>query len=99
MTPPTIWNVPHLRNLYFTGREQVLAYLQETLGGKKTVALTQASAISGLGGIGKTQVAVEYAYRYKEAYHSVLWVNATSRETLIEGFVTIARLLSLPAKD
>ena len=54
---------------------------------------------AALGGIGKTQVAVEYAYRYKDTYHCIFWINATARETLIEGFVTIARLLALPAKD
>ena len=96
---PAIWNVPHLRNLYFTGREQVLAHLQETLNGKKTVALTQASAISGLGGIGKTQVAVEYAYRYGSKYQTILWVNADTHKSLVSDFVTLASLLNLPEKD
>ena len=98
-TRPIIWNVPHLRNLYFTGREQVLAHLQETLNGKKTVALTQASAISGLGGIGKTQVAVEYAYRYGSKYQAILWVNADTHKSLVSDFVTLADLLNLPEKD
>jgi tetratricopeptide (TPR) repeat protein/transcriptional regulator with XRE-family HTH domain len=96
---PAIWNVPHLRNLYFTGREQVLAHLQETLSGKKTVALTQASAISGLGGIGKTQVAVEYAYRYGSKYQAVLWANADTYKSLVSDFVTLAALLNLAEKD
>ncbi len=98
-THPTIWNVPHLRNLYFTGREQVLAHLQETLGGKKMVALTQASAVSGLGGIGKTQVAVEYAYRYGSRYQTILWVNADTLKSLLSDFVSLASLLDLPEKD
>ncbi len=45
---PSIWNIPHLRNLYFTGREDILAQLHTTLNSKKTVALSQPSAISGL---------------------------------------------------
>jgi tetratricopeptide (TPR) repeat protein/transcriptional regulator with XRE-family HTH domain len=98
-TGPTIWNVPHLRNLYFTGREQILEYLHATLGRKKTVALTQASAISGLGGIGKTQVAVEYAYRYGSRYQAILWVNADTHKSLVSDFVALAGLLDLPEKN
>ncbi len=53
------WNVPHPRNPSFTGREDVIAGLRERLARKGKTALAQ--AISGLGGIGKTQTAVEYA--------------------------------------
>src|SRR5205814_931497 len=61
-----IWNVPFLRNQCFTGREQLLARLHKALTAEDTVALTRTHALSGLGGIGKTQTALEYAYRYAE---------------------------------
>jgi tetratricopeptide (TPR) repeat protein/transcriptional regulator with XRE-family HTH domain len=93
---PVIWNIPHLRNLYFTGREAILVYLHEALSTKKTVALTQPQAISGLGGIGKTQTAVEYAYRYGAEYSAVLWARADFHRSLISDFVAIAALLNLP---
>ena len=64
------WNVPFLRNPYFTGREQFLLSLHRTLAAEKTVALSQTRAISGLGGIGKTQIAIEYAYRYAREYEA-----------------------------
>jgi len=49
--PLPIWNVPYRRNLFFTGREDVLAHLYTVLRSSKAAALTQ--AISGLGGIGR----------------------------------------------
>src|SRR5690242_9821781 len=50
-----IWNVPYKRNPFFTGRDEELARLHEILHKNRAVALTQAYALCGLGGIGKTQ--------------------------------------------
>ncbi len=80
--PASAWNVPYLRNPIFTGREELLKQLHDNLTQNKTAALTQVQAIHGLGGIGKTQTAVEYAYRYGDEYHAVLWVNAATRDEL-----------------
>ncbi len=93
------WNVPSRRNPYFTGREDLLTRLHEFLHSGKATALTQPQAISGLGGIGKTQTAVEYAYRYRGDYQAVLWASAASRETLISDFVALAAVLQLPERD
>jgi tetratricopeptide (TPR) repeat protein len=93
------WNVPYTRNALFTGREDVLTQLYEALRAGKTTASSQPQAISGLGGIGKTQTAMEYAYRYRDDYDYVLWVKAESREALISDFVTIAHLLNLPEQQ
>ncbi len=101
--PTNIWNVPNARNPHFTGRDELLDRLHQQLipaGQNDTtktrrVALTQPQAIKGLGGIGKTQIAVEYAYRSRDQglYTHTLWVNAASEETITTSFVTIADLL------
>src|SRR5260370_11712930 len=66
-------NPPLKRNTYFTGRSSQLNQLHTLLTAGEQVALTQ--AISGLGGIGKTQLSQEYAYRHQKSYHDILWVN------------------------
>ncbi len=90
--PLAIWNVPYRRNSFFTGREELLQQLHDNLTKNKTAALT------GLGGIGKTQTAIEYAYRYRNDYHYVLWANAHSHEILLSDLVTLAGVLQLPEK-
>lgn len=91
---PPIWNVPYERNPLFTGREQVLQQLHDSLITGKSAALTQ--TISGLGGVGKTQIAVEYCYRHRGDYKAILWGRADSRGELLDDLVSIARLLGLP---
>ena len=96
---PSIWNAPYQRNMLFTGREDILEKLHTLLTTGQTAALTQPQAISGLGGIGKTQIAIEYTYRYHTDYMAVFWVKADLREVLISDFVSIADLLNLPEKN
>jgi hypothetical protein len=93
------WNVPFPRNLAFTGREDILADLRVSLTERGRTALAQ--AINGVGGIGKTQAAVEYAYRYRGQYRAVLWLNAESPLALKAAFGEIARRmqLTLPETD
>jgi len=100
--PPTdsrVGDIPITRNPYFTGREPLLALLHERLSTARMAALTQAQALYGLGGIGKTQTAAEYAFRYGDDYSNVFWMRAATRETLVAEFVALAQLLDLPEKD
>jgi len=100
--PSSIWNVPYQRNAFFTGREEILTQLHAELHTKGTVAITQAHALCGLGGIGKTQIVLEFAYRHRDEYRAVLWVKSDTRENLLSDFLSLATLLNLPeqhAKD
>jgi len=94
-----VWNVPYPRNPFFTGREELLSRLYDQLQAGQAMALSQPQAISGLGGIGKTQLALEYAYRYRGDYQAVLWTQADTRENLTSSYLTIAALLNLPEKN
>jgi tetratricopeptide (TPR) repeat protein len=94
-----VWNVPFPRNPIFTGREGLLQELAKTLQTGEATAISQPQAISGLGGIGKTQIAVEYAYQHRQDYQAILWARADTHEALVSGYVEIAHLLNLPHKD
>lgn len=94
-----IQNIPIPQNIFFTGREPLLATLHKRLSTARAAALTQPQALYGLGGIGKTQTAAEYAYRFGDDYTHVFWVWAASRETLVDDFVTLAELLKLPEQN
>jgi tetratricopeptide (TPR) repeat protein len=97
--PERVWNVPFSRNPVFTGREESLAQLRTCFQTDHTAAPSRPQAVSGLGGVGKTQIALEYAHRYRQEYQTVLWSRADTREALISGYVAIAHVLGLPQKD
>lgn len=93
------WYMPSPRNIFFTGREIVLHHMHEKLGREQTAFLYQACALTGLGGVGKTQAAIEYAYRYAHDYTAILWVAAETRESITASFMAIANVLHLPEQD
>ena len=89
----TYWHVPFLSNPYFTGRDATLQHLHRLLAAANTQLASRVCAISGLGGMGKTQTALEYAHRYSSEYEAVLWVQASSRDILIADFARLAQIL------
>ncbi|MEV6984427.1 FxSxx-COOH system tetratricopeptide repeat protein [Sphaerisporangium sp. NPDC051017] len=96
-TRPPVWNVP-TRNAAFTGRNAVLEKLRDQIvGGSKTVVLPQ--ALYGLGGVGKTQVALEYAHRFMADYDVVWWIPAEHLELINPEMAELAGRLGTPVSD
>ncbi|GIH66414.1 FxSxx-COOH system tetratricopeptide repeat protein [Microbispora siamensis] len=94
---PAVWNVP-ARNAAFTGRGLVLDRLRDQLvGGSSAVVLPQ--ALYGLGGVGKTQVALEYAHRFRADYDLVWWISSEDPERINSAFEELARQLRIPVAD
>jgi hypothetical protein len=73
---------------HFVGRSDELADIHKKLqhnSSRKTVV------VHGLGGMGKTQLVLEYAQRHKDEYSAVFWVNSKSEDTLKQGYAVAAK--------
>ncbi|MFI1017266.1 FxSxx-COOH system tetratricopeptide repeat protein [Streptomyces sp. NPDC020965] len=90
-TVPKIWNAPP-RNPGFTGRSVVLERMRDRLGGGMPVAavLPQPQTLYGLGGVGKTQVAIEYVHRFMADYDLVWWISSEQPDDVISGLAELA---------
>jgi tetratricopeptide (TPR) repeat protein len=97
MTVPTrqVWMIPRRRDPDFVGRNDELAALEAALKAAGGSALTQPVAVHGLGGVGKTLLAVEFAFRHADDYNKVLWLAAEEPTTLASSFANLARELGL----
>jgi tetratricopeptide (TPR) repeat protein len=96
--PPAVFGVPP-RNPNFTGRDDLLGTLRKSLTEIPTGGLVQASAVHGLGGVGKTQLAIEYAHRYAADYDLVWWIPAEQPLAIGSRLAVLARRLDLPERS
>src|SRR4051812_28614802 len=90
---PAVWKVPP-RNPRFTGRDGMLTELRRRLGGGEGTLVVQ--ALYGLGGVGKTQLAIEYAHRFAADYDLIWWVDAEQPVLIGDQLAALAGRLDLP---
>lgn len=85
------------RNPHFTGREDELLALRTQLqSGAPAVVRQPPHALYGLGGVGKSQIATEYAHRFSDDYEVIWWVRADQEDSIRASIVALGRQLRIP---
>jgi hypothetical protein len=93
-------NLPFARNLYFLGRTEILNSINKNLKSNCAVSLVQHN--NNLIGVGKTSIALEYAYLHENKYETLWWVNAENSSNVLNSYKTLAlhkQIISENAKD
>jgi tetratricopeptide (TPR) repeat protein len=108
---PVIWGDVPTRNKNFTGRDDILDRLREGASSRVTAVLPESGprssesdpgnpipqGVHGLGGVGKTAIAIEYAYRYRSDYDLVWWIAADQLPSVRGSLAELAQRLGLEA--
>ncbi|KJZ74929.1 hypothetical protein HIM_05660 [Hirsutella minnesotensis 3608] len=88
-------NIPFAANTKFSGREDVLDTMGEYLDPEAAAPPLKSIALFGMGGVGKTQIAIQYAYRNIDKFDVILWIAADNAIAVGQSFRTIADGLNL----
>ncbi|MFK0249141.1 FxSxx-COOH system tetratricopeptide repeat protein [Amycolatopsis azurea] len=88
--PPPVWNAVPPRNPRFVGRDSVLAWMRRHLSEER-----RGLVLTGMGGVGKTQIAIEYLYRHMDEYDAVWWTSATDAKSVRESFAELGQRLGV----
>jgi len=92
---PEIWLVPE-KNPNFTGRSRIIDTLRERMRGKKAAS---PQVLHAAAGFGKTQIAMEYADRFKSSYDIVWWVRSEEPNRVVEALARLGERLGLRAAN
>lgn len=90
-----VWNVSRRRNLDFSGRETQIAQLRDGLPADRHSVV----ALHGMGGIGKSQIVLEYAYRFAGEYDLVWWIDAEQSDQIPVHYTELADRLGTAVKE
>ncbi|UNI18783.1 hypothetical protein JDV02_005033 [Purpureocillium takamizusanense] len=83
-------NIPNAINARFSGRDEILAAIDEAIGPESAAALFKSVALVGMGGVGKTQTAIQFAYRNLDKFDVIMWISADNAISIGQAFRTIA---------
>jgi tetratricopeptide (TPR) repeat protein len=81
--------VPYDRNPYFLGRDDLLRELRQKLQETNPRKYNHRIAVYGMGGVGKTQLTIEYVHRHEKDYDNIYWISAFDQAALLSGFQEI----------
>jgi transcriptional regulator with XRE-family HTH domain len=88
-TATRVWNIP-ARNPAFTGRDDLLAAVHARL---QTGHAAVVQALYGMGGVGKTQLAAEYAHRFASSYDLTWWIDAEQDGLIGDQVISLGLVL------
>lgn len=92
--PPGLNGLPVRRAEVFVGREEALKQVEQALGqGAGVITQGPRAAVYGLGGIGKSELALQYALRHADRYHLIWWIDADSTAQITTGLAGLARAI------
>jgi len=87
--------VPYQRNPLVKGRGDFLSLLKDKLNMELSGKFNHRVALHGLGGVGKTQCALEYVYANKAIYRRIYWISAVNQASMLSDYQKIAKLVRL----
>lgn len=91
--------IPFAESSRFWGRDDILALIDDALLEDSSNRPLRSFALYGMGGVGKTQIALRYANASREKFDAVFWISAENPVTIGQSFREITKILGLIKPD